>query len=806
VIGYIFEKYINDRADMGAYYTKEDITDYISKNCILPYLFDETERHYSDAFVPDSWIWTMLKESGDSYIYDAVKYGIPRDQESGKVKNWKHTENWWESPVFADLPDDVKEGLNPNQENLVEIREAWNTSAPNEVALPTEIWREVIERRKRYVEIRKTIENGEITTINDLITYNLNIRQFVQDVVMTTDDPKFILHFYKSMAGDGENRHPISVLDPTCGSGAFLFAALNILEPLYESCLQRMRSFVEDEDRLNTEDKEIFRHKYKFFREVLKDVQSDYHPNQEYFIYKSIILRNLYGVDIMREAVEIAKLRLFLKMVATVDVDTSKENLGLEPLPDIDFNIRSGNTLVGVGTEEEIDTLYDGFLDFDNTKEAVEEQCDMVSKAFNHYKQIQLTYGEDFESFKQAKKNLAERLADLRDKLDEMLKKRHYPGKDLEEWKESHQPFHWYAEFYDIIHDRGGFDVIIGNPPYVVYPRKVQYKLHDYITIDCKNLYAFVIERCKNISRLYYYGFIIPSSAFGTSSTESLRNLIENNSDELYIGYYSGDAHPSILFDGVKLRLAIVISSGREKGIATIRTTGYMRWYSDERDYVFEKIRYCKANKVLKDTYPKISNEVDIEIVEKISTSTKIENLLVNNSKYTTYYHNAPVFFIRAMNFIPYYKSKKSDRPSSNHFKELNTKSSNEGTYLLSLLNSSLFFFWFTNYSANRDLTLGDITSFPINKEMIKNEELINDLEELNQLLMKDLDDNSKIRTYNYSSGKVSYQEFYMRESKEIIDKIDTRLLEGYQLSNEAIDYLLNYDIKYRMGSELEDE
>ena len=49
VIGYIFEKYINDRANMGAYYTKEDITDYISKNCILPYLFDETKRNYAKA-------------------------------------------------------------------------------------------------------------------------------------------------------------------------------------------------------------------------------------------------------------------------------------------------------------------------------------------------------------------------------------------------------------------------------------------------------------------------------------------------------------------------------------------------------------------------------------------------------------------------------------------------------------------------------------------------------------------------------------------------------------------------------------
>ncbi|MBA7522675.1 hypothetical protein ES705_14795 [subsurface metagenome] len=56
VIGYIFEKYINDRAQMGAYYTKEDITEYISKNCVLPYLFDETKHRYPKAFAPDGEI------------------------------------------------------------------------------------------------------------------------------------------------------------------------------------------------------------------------------------------------------------------------------------------------------------------------------------------------------------------------------------------------------------------------------------------------------------------------------------------------------------------------------------------------------------------------------------------------------------------------------------------------------------------------------------------------------------------------------------------------------------------------------
>jgi hypothetical protein len=74
------------------------------------------------------------------------------------------------------------------------------------------------------------------------------------------------------------------------------------------------------------------------------------HPSRRYYIYKAIILHNLFGVDIMAEAVEICKLRLFLKLVSQVE-----RGAELEPLPDMDFNIRCGNTLVGYATEAQFD-------------------------------------------------------------------------------------------------------------------------------------------------------------------------------------------------------------------------------------------------------------------------------------------------------------------------------------------------------------------------------------------------------------------------------------------------------------------
>ena len=326
VLGYIFEKYINQK-QMGAYYTKEDITGYISRNTIIPFLFDRAQKGCAIAFTPGGGVWHLLQDDPDSYFYEAVRHGITYDIHNKEELEAKQA-----------LPSAIAAGLDD-----VSQRAGWNEPAPDVYALPTETWREHVARRRRYQEIYAKLEAGEVTSINDLITYNLNIEKFALDVIANSEGPELIRAFWKALTA-------VSVLDPTCGSGAFLFAALNILEPLYSACLEAMEGFLDD---LELSQRPHSPQALSDFRKVRAHVGD--HASEPYFILKSIIIGNLYGVDIMEEAVEICKLRLFLKLVAQL-----KTYDQIEPLPDIDFNVRAGNTLVGFTTLQEIRDSFAG--------------------------------------------------------------------------------------------------------------------------------------------------------------------------------------------------------------------------------------------------------------------------------------------------------------------------------------------------------------------------------------------------------------------------------------------------------------
>ncbi len=576
VLGHIFEKYINQK-QMGAYYTGEDITGYICSNTILPCLLQKVEKQCAIAFRENGPLWQMLQQDPDRYIYDALKKGA-------------------ELP----LPPQVEAGL-----QRIEARGEWNRAAPETHALPTEIWRETIARRNRLQQLQAALRSGEACSPDDLVTRNLNIRQFVQDAIEQCEGAETLLAFWNALQN-------MRILDPTCGSGAFLFAALRILEPLYEACLQRMEDFTKD---LATPEKERPGASRTEFRLVLQNLLS--HPSRRYYILKTIIVRNLYGADIMEEAVEICRLRLFLKLASQAAPSPEKANMGVEPLPDVDFNIRAGNTLVGYATLEDIDRLWavHGRLGFERDREKLKMLADEYALLLEDFRNTQLGLPARRKTAKADVVRAADR--ELRPELNKELWRLYreanlLPEKtSLEEFQKTHLPFHWFAEFPEAM-AHGGFDVVVGNPPYVKQKDIKEYKVSKYETGKCPDIYALTLERsvklCRQNGRI---GMIVPISLTFSREYSTLRKMLLPYAPTWISSY---DIIPASIFNNANQRCTIWLACKSSTG--SMHTAPMRRWKSVYRSCLMQTTAYtpCAEGSCQEAGYAKLADSAQSRI------------------------------------------------------------------------------------------------------------------------------------------------------------------------------------------------
>jgi hypothetical protein len=667
MLGYIFEKYINQK-ELGAYYTKEDITEYISKNTIIPFIFDK------------------LRSKG------------------------------------FDAPD----------------------------------------------------PNPMITANEDIIG---NIADYIESIKEDYDQLKYL---YKDILVE------LSVLDPSVGSGAFLFAALNILLPIYQKTFFKLELH---QDKIND----------KWLKEILEDKEKQPH---DYYLTKQIILNNLYGVDIVEEATEICKLRLFLQLAAHLP---NVKNI--QPLPDIDFNIYSGNSLVGGLSWEDLQGNYSLQLfnregkafDIDEVKANIKELTEL--KAEYRIVQTQLNGEENkIKAVHQRYKNLRQY-----DTEEEILKQLKIQIFNLEDSINNtinigiDDPFHWFIEFNTIIKN-GGFDVIIGNPPFVQYARKNpvtkkrvidEYEVKGYRTIKCNNLFAFMIERSLMIlSKNCRMGMIIPISGFANKSMMPLQKILKTFNLHLS----SFHQRPAQLFDGVLQRLSIFLLKNTKEGNSQIYTTRVNRWYAKERHLIFNNLEYTLINQNKENHFIKVGNSIEKDIVEKVYTHNKISrytdsnNSLSNNLFYRTAGGGYWWTFL-LQNFDTESLSNKSVTFLSKY----------DSRVFMALLSSSLFWWW---YYISFDLfNLKDYMIFSFRFNYPTDSEIQNKLillgDKLNTEFLSnavEYEINSKTRGVN----KALRYENYL--SKHIIDEIDDLLKLVYGFTEEEVNFIKNYNYKFRMS------
>ncbi len=247
----------------------------------------------------------------------------------------------------------------------------------------------------------------------------------------------------------------IKIIDPACGSGAFpmgilqkILLVLQKIDPDSKKWLSRILAKIENA----TVRKELER--------KLKDASLDY-------IHKlGVIQSSIYGVDIQPIAVDVSKLRCFLSLIVDENVDDSKENRGIEPLPNLEFKFVCANTLIPLPTSKTHDNILikDMYEDVDNIAKLKE------------LRELYLTsYGKEKSKIEEAFKKVQSAMFDQTIKFKNV----NVQTLALQQWKPfTDEPCPWFdPEWMFGIGD--GFDLVIGNPPYI----RVQNLSHDEIDL-----------------------------------------------------------------------------------------------------------------------------------------------------------------------------------------------------------------------------------------------------------------------------------------------------------------------------------
>jgi Putative DNA-binding domain len=292
----------------------------------------------------------------------------------------------------------------------------------------------------------------------------------------------------------------LTLLDPACGSGAFLVSAMKTLVRIYLGLYGPAKAQFSSDPEIGA-----------WIRE------SEKHRNADYFIKKRIITNNLYGVDLMEEAIEIAKLRLFLALVSSAN--TIEE---LEPLPNIDFNLLAGNSLIGMmhvdATEYDKRNPQHGLFTQPYPKIIEERLRDL--KSYRNAAELGIT---DLRSLRN---HIQTSRSDATNVLNEMLLeefgtlKIKFEQATWDEAKNSEgkpkkravtiadvralEPFHWGFEFSEVM-ARGGFDAIIANPPWDTFKPNAKEFFEQHSSLVSKktmDIKAFEKEKDKLLQDL----------------------------------------------------------------------------------------------------------------------------------------------------------------------------------------------------------------------------------------------------------------------------------------------------------------
>jgi adenine-specific DNA-methyltransferase len=330
--------------------------------------------------------------------------------------------------------------------------------------------------------------------------------------------PKYIVDYIveNTVGKKIENKAPkdiesLTILDPACGSGSFLVGAFKFL-------LNYHQEYYTKPDNIKKAVKEgkIYSAGKDDYRLTIREK-------------KKILLNNIYGVDIDSQAVEVTKLSLLLTLMEGEIVESRGElflkSISEALLPNLDNNIKCGNSLIGT------DFYKDKDLQLFDIHEQRKINCFDWEEEFPHI------FKGKIEKFD--KDYLSTHLTKGAEKAKEAIEISKSAYEYTNTAIEYARKFNLVKEEVPVYNAGGGFDVVIGNPPYIKLQtmmdsqqERLPYLKSNYISASSNNIdiYLIFIEKAYQLINFSgIAGYILPHKFFQAQMGENIRKYLSDN-------------------------------------------------------------------------------------------------------------------------------------------------------------------------------------------------------------------------------------------------------------------------------------
>ena len=573
------------------------------------------------------------------------------------------------------------------------------------------------------------------------------IRAFVNDPEMTVK--RMQQYDDKQLIDLDESLRDVKICDPAIGSGAFPMGLLNLLM----AC-----------------------------RTAVNDALRKGEPR--YLLKKEIIQNNIYGVDIEKGAIDIARLRFWLSIV--VDLDEP------EALPNFDYKFMQGNSLLEQYKGVDLSTLTQ------NKKEQHEAlQVSMFDDQLDILRKTLRKYLDDYflTTDHQIKTRLRQQ---IKDNVNQQLHVQHIRVDFPEQYDIAANTdfFLWHTWFADVFNRalKQGFDIVIGNPPYgaklsdsdkkVLKAKYASAKTADGRKGSLDTFSLFIELGYLMLAKRGYSSFIVPLSVTASDAMSSLHQLLFDNCETISISSY-GD-RPKRIFESAEQQVSIISFQKTGTTNKQLLTTHINKRYSDDSLWILlDNLRFVNSLGLTSfGRIPKIGTEIEKDILRKmLATSTKLGAIYDNKGK-AVYYRKAGGRYYKII----------TTKATGSSAEGYITVKSKYYKVVAAILSSDLFYWFWLIHSDWHNLRTGELEMVPIPIDKLTDEQ-ITKINTAYDDYQKDLYDKCKYT-------KTGLRTFVARQSKPYINVLDDILCPLYGLSPKETEFIKNFEMEFRAVDE----